>query len=484
MSNKKNDSTTPENQQNDNTQIRNLIITFAVGLILWFIPTPAGLESEAWQLFAIFVATIIGFILKPLPMGAIAIIAITMTAITNTLSIEESLSGFGNTTIWLIVSAFFIARGFIKTGLGVRISYFFVKKFGKKTLGLSYALLVSDLILAPATPSNTARTGGILFPIIKSLCITYDSDPAKGTENKIGNFLMKTAFQGNLVTSAMFMTSMAANPLIVSIAYDVAGLELTWTTWAVAAIVPGLVSLAVIPFVIYKITNPVVKETPGASEWAGKKLSELGPIQKSEKYMMSVFFLILIMWIFGSDFDISATTTAFVGLSVLLITKVLTFEDIKSEKGAWDTLCWFAALVMMASYLNELGMVGWFTEIMEGSVAGMNWITAVLVMAIAYYYSHYFFASMTAHISAMYGAFLAVMMTVGAPGYLSALILAFFSSLMASTTHYGTGPAPIYYGSGYLSQNKWWGIGFVISLVHIIIWVVIGGLWWKFLGYW
>ncbi|MBO8168735.1 MAG: anion permease [Thermoanaerobacteraceae bacterium] len=460
------------------------LITLAVGFVLWFVPPPAGLDVKAWHLFAIFVATIIGFIVKPLPMGAVAIIGMTATALTKTLAINETLSGFANKTIWLIVIAFFISRGFIKTGLGARISYWFVNKFGKKTLGLSYALLVSDLVLAPAIPSNTARGGGIIFPIIRSLCETYGSRPDDGTARKIGSYLIKTGFQGNLITSAMFMTAMAANPLIVTLAKDVANLEITWTGWFIAALVPGLVSLLVIPYVIYKVYPPEIKETPDASKMAAEKLKEMGPLKTSEKFMLLVFILILVLWIFGKKLGIHSTTTALVGLSVLLLTEVLTWEDIKNEKGAWDTLVWFAALVMMATYLNKLGMVPWFSETMKNTVGGMSWIVAVIVLAAVYFYSHYFFASMTAHISAMYSAFLAVMIAVGAPPMLAALVLAFFSNLFASTTHYGTGPAPVFFGSGYVPQKTWWGIGFGISLLHIIIWILIGGMWWKVLGLW
>lgn len=460
------------------------LITLAVGFVLWFVPPPAGLDVKAWHLFAIFVATIIGFIVKPLPMGAVAIMGMTATALTKTLAINETLSGFANKTIWLIVIAFFISRGFIKTGLGARISYWFVNKFGKKTLGLSYALLVSDLVLAPAIPSNTARGGGIIFPIIRSLCETYGSKPDDGTARKIGSYLIKTGFQGNLITSAMFMTAMAANPLIVTLAKDVANLEITWTGWFIAALVPGLVSLLVIPYVIYKVYPPEIKETPDASKMAAEKLKEMGPLKTSEKFMLLVFILILVLWIFGKKLGIHSTTTALVGLSVLLLTEVLTWEDIKNEKGAWDTLVWFAALVMMATYLNKLGMVPWFSETMKNTVGGMSWIVAVIVLAAVYFYSHYFFASMTAHISAMYSAFLAVMIAVGAPPMLAALVLAFFSNLFASTTHYGTGPAPVFFGSGYVPQKTWWGIGFGISLLHIIIWILIGGMWWKVLGLW
>lgn len=465
-------------------QLRPLLITVAVGLLLWFIPVPQGLEVKAWHLFAIFVATIVGLIVKPLPMGAVAVLGISACAVTGTLSIKEALSGFSNTTIWLIVIAFFISRGFIKTGLGARIAYLFVNKFGKKTLGLSYALLASDLVLAPAIPSNTARGGGIIFPILRSLSAAYGSNPDDGTARKIGAFLTKTAFQGTNITSAMFMTAMAANPLVVTLAKDVANVDISWTGWLIAAFVPGIVTLLVIPYFIYKVYPPQIKETPNATKIAKEKLQEMGPLKITEKMMLAVFILILLLWILGKKLGVHSTTTALIGLSILLLTNVLSWDDIKNEKGAWDTLVWFAALVMMASFLNTLGMIPWFSQTMGNIVGGMSWIAAFLILALVYYYSHYFFASNTAHVSAMYAAFLTVMVAAGAPAMLSALVLAFFSSLFSSTTHYGTGPSPVFFGAGYITQNDWWRIGFYVSLLHVVIWVGIGGIWWKILGLW
>ncbi len=461
-----------------------LLITAMVGVDLWVIRPPTGVNIQAWHLFAIFVATIIGFILKPLPMGSVAIMGIAVTALTNTLSIKEALSGFGNTVIWLIVIAFFISRGFIKTGLGERIAYLFVKKFGKKTLGLSYSLLVGDLALAPAIPSNTARAGGIIFPIIRSLSETFGSKPEDGTERKIGSFLTIAGFQGDLITSAMFMTAMAANPLSAKLAKDVAGVNITWTGWAMAAAVPGVVSLLAVPYLLYKMCPPEIKETPDAPILASKKLKEMGPLKRAEKFMLLVFALILILWIFGTQLNIDPTTTAFIGLAILLLTQVLTWDDVKKEQGAWDTLTWFAAVVMMATYLDKLGLVSWFGQLIKASVSGMPWVLSSIILLLVYFYAHYFFASNTAHISAMFAAFLVVMVTAGAPPMLSALLLAFFSNLFAATTHYGSGVSPVFFGSGYVTQTKWWTLGLVVSIVDIIIWLVIGGIWWKILGLW
>lgn len=461
-----------------------LLICIAIGATIWFIPAPSGLETDAWHLFSIFVATIVALVIKPIPMGSTAILALTVIALTQILTLEQSLSGFQNTTIWLIVIAFFISRGFIKTGLGTRVSYVFVRLFGKKTLGLSYSMLLSDLILAPAMPSNTARAGGIIFPIIRSLSETYESRVGDGTERRIGAFLVKVSFQGDMITSAMFVTAMAANPLAVQITQEITGETITWGGWALAALVPGLISLALIPFVIYKLYPPELKETPEASAIAVEKLKEMGPMKKEERYMIGVFVLLLSLWIFGGNFGISATTSAFVGLSVLLLSGVLTWSDIKKEQGAWDTLVWFSVLVMMATYLNELGMIPWFSDLMGNAVGQMSWMMTLVILAIVYFYSHYFFASNTAHVSAMYAAFLSVIVASGAPPLLSALILAFFSNLFSCLTHYGAGPAPVFFGSGYVSQQKWWSLGFIISLIHIVVWFGAGGLWWKALGLW
>ena len=342
----------------------------------------AALEAKRradWErglhLLAIFIATIVGIILKPMPMGAMAALGIAMTALSGTLPIADALSGFSDVVIWLIVLAFFISRGFIKTGLGARIAYNFMALLGRRTLGLSYGLAATDLVLAPSIPSNTARAGGIVMPIMTSLAQAYGSNPGDGTERRIGGFLTITAYQVNVVTSAMFLTAMAANPLAQKLAGDLK-ITLTWGGWALAA------------------------------------------------------------------------------------------------------------LVMMASFLNKLGMIPWFSQSIGGLMAGHGWVFAFLVLSLTYFYSHYFFASNTAHVASMYAAFLGVSVALGAPPLLSALVLGFFGNLFAGMTHYGSGPAPVLFGTGYVEIGAWWRIGFLVSVLNLVIWIGIGGVWWKLLGLW
>ena len=463
--------------------VGRLAAAILVGAALWLVPVPSEVDPRAWHLLAVFVATMVGIMLRPIPMGAVAFAAAAFAVLSGTLTIAEATAGFGNTVVWLVVTAFFIATAFVKTGLGVRIAYHFMRLLGKRSLGLAYGLVATDLVLAPAIPSNTARAGGVIYPILKSLCTSLGSDAERGTERRIAGFLTFTVYQSVVVTSAMFLTAMAANPLAAELAAQ-QGIEITWARWALAASVPGILSLLIVPLVIYRLYPPEITRTPEAPELARARLQAMGAMTRDERILLIVFVLLLILWIFGGALGLNATTTAMAGVGALLVTGALDWEDILKERAAWNTLIWFAVLVMMASQLGELGLLGWFTDRVSGVLTGGHWLPAFLSLSLIYFYSHYFFASNTAHVSAMYAPFLALALAVGTPPLLAALVLAFFSNLFASMTHYGTAAAPILFGSGNVDIGVWWKLGALISVVNIAIWVGVGSLWWRLLGLW
>lgn len=470
-------------------QLVPLLITVAVGLIIWFIPAPAGVKPDAWHLLAIFLATILGIILKAASMGTLCMVAIALVACTGVLapgdpgkSITLSLRSFGDKVIWLIGISFFIARGFIKTGLGSRVAYVFIKLFGKSPLGLAYSLGAADLLLAPAIPSNTARGGGIIYPIMKSMSMSLGSMPDKPeTHRKVGAYLTLNSYYMNLISSAIFLTGTASNPMCQKFAANV-GIHISWMSWFWAAIVPGMASVILIPFILYKIFPPELKKTPEAPAMAAEKLKEMGPITKNEWLMVLAFVILLVLWVTGDMFKIDATTTAFIGLSILLLTQVLTWEDVKAEKGAWDTIVWFATLVMMAGSLNDLGFIPWFGHLIQVQLLGLSWSMAFPIIIVVYFLSHYLFASATAHVAAMYAALLAVGVAMGVPPLLLALMLGFTGSLFGTITHYAHGPAPVFFGSGFVDVKHWWTIGLVIGISLLTIWMGLGGLWWKVTG--
>ncbi|MGA2991667.1 MAG: anion permease [Candidatus Korobacteraceae bacterium] len=460
-----------------------ILIVVAIGAAIWFSPVPAGLKLQTWHLFAIFVTTILGFILQPLPMGAFAFTAVTFTALSGTLKPLEATSGFASGTIWLIVSAFLFCRGIIKTGLGRRVAFELMKRLGTSTLKLAYTLAITDLVVSPATPSNTARGGGVVFPIARSLASAFESEPGP-TGRRMGAFLMTNCFQATTITSAMFMTSCAPNPMLVALTLSGLGLTVTWQSWAVAAIVPGIASLIVMPLVLYKVYPPEIKQTPQARAIAEKELAIMGPMTRAEKIVSIVFVSAIGLWATSSLTKIDATTVAMLAVSVLLLTKVIDWKDALEERGAWDTLVWLGGLFGLADYLDRMGFGKWVGQAASGFMGGFAWVPTLAIVLLLYCYTHYLFAGLAAHDVALYIPLCLVAIAAGAPKYLVAYSMLFVSSLVAGLTHYSTGVAPIFFGAGFVDQHTWWKIGFIMSVVNMVIWIGLGGVWWKVLGLW
>lgn len=458
-------------------------IVLLAGLTVFLAPTPAGITSKSWHLFAIFVATIVGSIVRPIPGGAMVLLGVAALALTGTLPVAQALGGYGDPIVWLVLAAFFMSRGMIKTGLGRRIAFLFIRAIGRHSLGLGYALVSTDMLLAMVIPSNGARAGGIIFPVAKSLAEAYDSRPGE-TAGRLGAFLMTLIYQCDVIVCAMFLTGQASNVLIAKFAQQVTGIELTYARWALAAIVPGLLSLLVVPLVLYRVSPPEVKHTPAAAEYAANELKQMGRMKSGEKLMLLVFAVVCGLWMTSAFHEIHYAAVALLGICILLLFDVLNWEDVISERGAWDVFIWYGGLVRMAEALGETGITKRFAETAASFTVGWQWWTALAVLLLVYFYAHYAFASITAHATAMYTPFLVVILAAGAPPYLAVLSLAYFSNLDASLTHYGTTPAPIFFGAGYVKQRTWWKLGLIASFITIPIWVIFGFLWWKLLKFW
>lgn len=463
--------------------LKNWLIVLVLGLAIWMLPTPEGLTPKAWTLFAVFVATIAGFILQPIPMGAVAFLSLTFCALTGILTTKDALMGFGSGTIWLIVCAFFLSRDFIKTGLGRRIAFVIIKAIGKSAVSLGFSICLAELVISPAMPSATARGGGVFYPIVQSLSSAFGSE-ADSNAGRIGKYLMQVGFHADAVTCTMFLTSMAGNPLCVGLAASAAGVELTWTQWAVAAIVPGLICLFLVPIVLLKIAPPELRRIPNARALAAEELAKMGPMTFSEKVLAVVFVMCLVLWATGSVTHIGATPIAMLAVAIMLIAGVLTWKDLLSEKGAYDALFWMGGLMALASALAKVGFIKWAAAFIASgiSTAHFGWIASFLIISLIYIYSHYCFASVTARISAMYGAFVAVAVACGAPALMVAVAFGIFANLPISLTHYGNGAAPVYFGAGYVSQGEWWRNGFIITVINTIVWLTVGMAWWKLIG--
>ncbi|MGL5513955.1 MAG: DASS family sodium-coupled anion symporter, partial [Sporomusa sp.] len=355
--------------------VHSLLIV-GVLCLLWFLPVPAGLTVQAWHTFAIFVATILGFILSPVSNGIVAVVSLVFSAITKTIPLGQLLSGsFGNNTIWLVVSAFFLASGFIETGLGRRIAFLLAKRFGDSSLKLAYSLAISDLFIGPTTPSNTARAGGVLFPIVSSICAAFESKPGP-TAKKLGSFLMLAIFHTDIVVCTMFLTAMAGNPLMAEFAKKTLGVEITWTTWFIAALVPGLIAFVLVPYLVYLLCPPELKKTPEVKALAAKELEKMGSMSLNEKIMLGIFITCLGLWATAGFTNLNATLVALMGVALMLVTGVLSYDKFLSEGKAWDALLWMGYVIGLASAMNTSGFIKWFADVVSGMLAGTSAIAA------------------------------------------------------------------------------------------------------------
>ncbi|KAG0494675.1 hypothetical protein HPP92_005669 [Vanilla planifolia] len=463
-----------------------LIISVAIGLAVRFVvPKPVEVTQQAWQLLAIFLSTIAGLVLSPLPVGAWAFLGLTASVITRTLSFSAAFGAFTNEVIWLIVISFFFARGFVKTGLGDRIATYFVKWLGKSTLGLSYGLTVSEAMIAPAMPSTTARAGGVFLPIIKSLSLSSGSKPGEKSSKKLGSYLVMSQFQSAGNSSALFLTAAAQNLLCLKLAEELGvNIGSPWVTWFKAASLPAIVCLLATPYLLYMIYPPETKDTPEAPALAVEKLERMGSVTRNECVMIGTMLLAVALWIFGDSLGVSNVVAAMLGLSILLLLGVLDWDDCLNEKSAWDTLAWFAVLVGMAGQLANSGIVSWMSNCVAKSLhcVSLSWPVAFGVLQGSYFLIHYLFASQTGHVGALYSAFLAMHLAAGVPAVLAALALAYNTNLFGALTHYSSGQAAVYYGAGYVDLPDVFKIGFLTALLNALAWGVIGSFWWKTLG--
>lgn len=213
-------------------------------------------------------------------------------------------------------------------------------------------------------------------------------------------------------------------------------------------------------------------------------LQRLGTMSRAEKMMSGVFALVLVLWLTQARHHIDYAAVALLGVAVLLMSKVLVWDDLLAERKAWDVFLWYGGLLQLAKLLSEGGVTKWFAGYSAGFIAGWHWWAALVLLSLVYFYAHYGFASITAHATAMYVPFLAVCLAAGAPPVLTVLLLAYLSNLSASLTHYGTTSGPIYFGAGYVAQGEWWKIGLLVSVLNLLIWGSVGPLWWKLLGWW
>jgi DASS family divalent anion:Na+ symporter len=449
------------------------MVLLAVGL--WFVPPPEGLAVDAWRLFAIFGVAIVSVVVNAFPILTASVFAVAAAVLTNLLPAEKAYAGFANGTILLIVLAFLVARSVVKCGLGTRIGHLMVSLFGRSGLGLSYSIFLVDTIIAPAFPSNTARSG-VIFPMAFSLADAAGARPGDDSRRRLGTFLMFSGIASLGLSSALWLTAMAANPLGAEMARAF-GVEIGFGSWLLAASVPTITAIVLLPPLLRWLIDPELNETPEAPAAARRALSALGPLRRDEKVVMAAFLGMVLLWGSAATLGLDSTAVAFLGLGVLLVSGVLTLEDIAQEGDVLATFIWFAVLFTLSSQLNELGLMGYLGQRIAGSLTGLSPLFAALVLIIAYVGLHYMFVSQTAHLLALFGVFLDVGIKLGVPATPLAFQLLFATNYFSAIAPQGSSANVLFAGSGLLSQRDMYRLGGYSTAFCMLVYLVVGIPW-------
>ena len=463
------------------SQSMKVAIPILVAIIVAILPTPEGLAVNAQYFFAVFLGVIIALILEPIPAALVGLVGVAFSATfglvgeTAKANRDWALSGFSNGVIWLIFAAFMFALGYKKSGLGKRIALLLVKYLGKTSLGLGYAVAFADGILAPFMPSNTARSAGTIFPIAINIPQMFNSTP-DNEPRKLGAYISWVAIAATCVTSSMFLTALAPNLLAVSLVEKSAGFAISWGEWFSTLAIIMVPLFLIVPIIAYIVYPPEQKTSPEAPIWAAKELEAMGSITRKELTMLGLGLLALTLWIFGSQIGVNGTVAALAVLCLLVLTNVITWEDAITNKGAINVFIWFATLVAMASGLKQVGYLKWAAGLISSWLTGLDPVTISIVLLILFFLFHYLFASVTAHVVALLPLFLGIAINLLPADMIQPLALLLVGSLglMGIITPYATGPSPIWYGAGYITQATWWRLGFIFGSIYLGALVLLG----------
>jgi divalent anion:Na+ symporter, DASS family len=472
-----------EKKMNENflTRLWRWLVPGLILVGIWVMPCPEALNPKAWHMFAIFAAMIAGILTNPLPSGALLFLSLALALFTSTINIKMALAGFSSATVWLIFCAYTLSQGFISSGLGRRVAFTMLSKFGGSSLGVAYALGIADLCMASAMPSVTARGGGIIMPMAKSINLVMDS-PAGVKGKRIGDFLMMTCFQFTPITGAIFLTGMAASSLCPTLAAENFGVSINWGNWFMAACVPGFLCFLLMPLLSYKVLNPELKKTPEAKAMGREELRKMGPMTRREKLIAFGFISALIGWGTSLLTGINGTAVGIGLVSFLFVTHAVEWRDVLKDGSTWDTVIWFGAIISLATALAQLGFLKWLSAQFAVFFSGIDPMIAFIALGAVYLYLHYMFATCAAHVVALYVPIVSIVIASGIDPLFASLVFGILTNLMWGLTEYGSGPGPLYFGQGYFTRPRFYSLSLLLVSFSFVVAIASGLVWWKVIG--
>ena len=446
----------------------------------------------AWYYFATFVGIIIGIALESLPMGVIGLIGICLVSLLNLLgkspgeTMKWALSGFSHSVVWLVFAAMIFAVALNNTGIGRRIALIFIKKIGKSSLGLGYAIALADFVLGPFMPSNTARSLGTMYPITRSAAEALGSHPGE-TAGKVGSFLLFTAFTATFVSSSTFLTAAAMSVLAVDYIAKATGLPpLTWMGYLAGFVPQAVIIFIMTPLIAYWFFPPTVKRFENAPAWAAAELRKMGRLSAQEIMTLGIFLLALLGWIFLHK-QLPPAMVAIIAMVLMVICRAITWDQVLSDKGAWNIMIVLATLITMASGLKIVGFLDWMTQASTGWIShiGLSAIQIMIVICLVDYVIHYLYVSITAHVTTLFPLWLALASAIpGFPVQLLGVLLIHTKEGFGAMTPYAAGHGVGFMLSGYFPDHKqFWKAETVWSYAYLLVMLASIPYWIWLYGY-
>ncbi|KAI9029751.1 Sodium/sulfate symporter [Phycomyces nitens] len=502
----------------------SLVPSILLGSAIWFGITPTEeLTLTAIRLLAVFTSCIFALISTNIDISLIVLSALITLSLTQSFqctdhatglsvecrlcgdpnslggiyqckgskdSFEQALTGFSSSVVWLIFAAFHLGKAVEVTQLGQRVSLMMVKTFGQHIIGLGYAIVLSELLLAPFVPSNTARGGGIVLPVVNSIAKTLGASPTQ--DAKLGGFLTLVGSHANLISASMYLTGMAPNPIVLAKASQLyPDMQFNFMTWLAGSCVPALFCAISLPPLIWwlcglnkpdKSFESTHSPRNGVVRHAQEELARMGPMSSKEWCLCWVLILCLCLWVTGGYTNIDSTLVALIGIAVLLHTSTISWKDVSTNTNAWDSLFWLGGFITIAQQLSEAGASAFMGHKISLAIIHFN-LPPVLALSSAYFLTTFMFSSLSAHTVAFVGTFLDAGHALGASPMVLTALMAYFGALGGCMTNFSTGMATMYYTLGYVSRPRWFIIGFTLAGFYMLVYFTLGFGWWKLLGW-
>lgn len=459
-----------------------LFAIFFSASVMWH-NIPTSIDESGWQILVLFTTTVVVLISGLFSMGLCVLMSLSAASILGIIDSKTLFAGYSASVIWLVVLAFFIARAIINTGLGKRIAYLLIARFGGSINGLAYSMIFAECAIAPLIPSATARSSGIFLPIGRELIDKYmEGHPT--SSKSVGGFMTMLMYHTNIITSTMFLTAMAGNPFVVDIAKE-HGIDITWNLWAKFAVIPGMISLILLPHILSKVFK--LKRIDSQTGYkiknmAQNSLEKMGKMQAKEIAVVFILFCLILSWIFESIIGVSTTVTAMIGVCAMLIIGAMSWNDVIEEKAAWNTFVWFGGIITLSDKLTSSGSIVWLIDNIQSALGGISVNITILLAFLLVIYMHYMFASTTGYMVAVLGVFLSLFISLGMDPTMSAFSLSFATILSSGLTHYGSAAAPGLLGMGHMSVGQWWKKSGLITNLVIIVWAISCFGWWNLIA--